>query len=86
MERKTPANHVEISVPRTAALDLAGLVKLAYVLIGFATIAYFLVHLHRGGTMILAAEQASMELLYAVLALVLVFGVVVVSFAFRKAK
>jgi hypothetical protein len=86
MERKTPTHNLEMSVPRTATLDLAGLVKLAYVLIGFATIAYFLMHLHAGGTMILAAEQASMELLYAVLALVLVFGVAVVSFAFRKAK
>jgi bacteriorhodopsin len=88
MELKTPTQTEEVEVPatRVASLDLTGLVKLAYFVIGFASIVYFLLHRYSGATVTAAAEQASVGLLYGVLALILVFGVAVVGFAIRRPR
>jgi hypothetical protein len=72
---------------RTATIDLTVFVKLAYSLVGFATLAYFLFARARtGGTFAAAAEHASMGLMYGVMGLILVFGVAVVGTSLRGSK
>ena len=72
---------------RSAAIDLTAFIKLAYSLIGLATLAYFFfVHLRSGGTFAAAAEHASMGLMYGVMGLIQVFGVVVVGLSLRGPK
>jgi hypothetical protein len=63
--------------------DLSAYVKLAYLLIGGASLAYFLFHMHGGGTLVAAAAQASISLMYGVTALIIVFGVVIVGTSLR---
>jgi hypothetical protein len=64
--------------------DLAWLVKLAYLFVGGASIAYFLMVLRNGGSLAAAAAQASVGLLYGVAALILVFGLVIVGGSLRN--
>jgi hypothetical protein len=72
---------------RSAAIDLTAFIKLAYSLIGLATLAYFFFARLRGdGTFAAAAEHASMGLMYGVMGLILVFGVVVVGVSLRVPK
>ena len=72
---------------RSATIDLTAFVKLAYTLIGFATLAYFFFsRVRTGGTFASAAEHASMGLMYGVMGLILVFGIVVVGVSFRAPK
>jgi len=71
---------------QVAAAEVPALVKLAYLLIGCASLAYFLMHLRSGGTLAAAANEASLGLVYGVLALVVVFGVVVVALSFRSTR
>jgi hypothetical protein len=78
---KLPTENTQV-----ADADVPALVKLAYLLIGCATLAYFLIHLHGGGTLAAAANEASLGLVYGVLALVVVFGVVVVALSFRSTR
>jgi hypothetical protein len=71
---------------QVAAAEVPALVKLAYLLIGCASLAYFLMHLRSGGTLAAAANEASLGLVYGVLALVVVFGVVVVALSFQSTR
>jgi hypothetical protein len=75
---KTPITH-------SATVDLTAFIKLAYTLIGFATLAYFFFS-RFDGTFASAAEHASMALMYGVMGLILVFGVVVVGGSLRAPK
>ena len=59
--------------------NLSAYIKLAYLLIGGASLAYFALHMHSGGTLVAAAAQASISLVYGVTALIVVFGVVIVG-------
>jgi hypothetical protein len=70
-----------------------GFLKLAYIVIAFGALAYFFVYMYgevdhpdRGGLVraLNAATEASAALMYAVAAMIVVFGVVVVAFAFAK--
>ena len=68
---------------RTASLDLSVLVKLAYALIGCASLVYLAIRMRHGGSLAAAAEIASAGLVFAVGALIIVFGVLVVGFSLR---
>lgn len=63
--------------------DVTRWVKLAYLFVGIASVAYFLVHMHGGGSVASAADVASSGLLYGATALAVVFGVGVVGSALR---
>jgi len=71
---------------RVATADVPALVKLAYLLIGCATLAYFLMHLRSGQTLAAAANEASLGLVYGVAALIVVFGVAVVALSIRHGR
>jgi hypothetical protein len=71
---------------RTVTADLPALVKLAYLLIGCASLAYFLLHWRTGGTLAAAANEASLGLVYAIAGLIVIFGVVVVALSFRQGR
>jgi len=77
---KLPALRTQV-----ATAEVPALVKLAYLLIGCASLAYFLIHLRSGGTLVAAANEASLGLVYGVAALIVIFGVVVVALSFRNA-
>ena len=79
-------NRHKLATPTTqaATAEVPALVKLAYLLIGCASLAYFLIHLHNGGTLASAANEASLGLVYGVAALSVVFGVSVVVLSFRR--
>jgi hypothetical protein len=70
---------------RAASLDLSAFVKLAYALIGCAALVYLAIRISRGGSLAAAAEMASAGLVFAIGALVLVFGVLVVGSSLRFA-
>src|SRR5579864_122812 len=80
--RRTPVElRTEMPATQTKTnqnADLSAYVKLAYLLIGAASLVYFLLHMHSGGTLVAAAAQASISLVYGVTALIIVFGVVIV--------
>jgi uncharacterized protein (UPF0333 family) len=59
---------------RAVSLDLSAFVKLAYLLIGCAALAYFLIQMRQGGSLATAAENASVGLVYGVGALIVVVG------------
>jgi hypothetical protein len=59
-------------------------VKLAYALIGCAAFVYLAIRLSQGGSLAAAAEMASAGLVFAIGALVVVFGVVVVGSSLRR--
>lgn len=83
IDRKTEQPAVRAA--HAAHLDVTTFfVKLAYGAIGFATLAYFLIRMRADGSFAVAAEQASVGLLYGVMALIVVFGVAIVSLSFRK--
>ena len=71
---------------KAASLELPSLVKLAYLVIGCASVAYFLLHMQRGASLASAADEASLGLMYGVAGLIVVFGVVVVAFSFRDRR
>ena len=79
-------NRSKLPTTQAATAEVPALLKLAYLLIGCATIAYFLIHLRSGGTLAAAANEASLGLVYAVAALIVVFGVVVVALSFRRSR
>lgn len=64
--------------------NLSAYIKLAYLLIAGASLAYFVLHMHSGGTLMAAAAQASISLVYGVTALIVVFGVVIVAMSLRQ--
>jgi len=63
--------------------DLSPYILLAYLLVGGASLAYFLLHVYGGGTIAGAAAQASISLVYGATALIVVFGVVAVGLSLR---
>ena len=72
---------------------IPGFLKLAYIVIGGGAVAYFLLYMYgevdhadRGALVraMNAATEASGGLMYAIAALVVVFGIIVVAFSFTK--
>lgn len=63
--------------------NVASFVKLAYLFVGAASLVYFLLSMHDGGTLAAAATQASLGLLQGVAVLIVVFGLVIVGSALR---
>jgi hypothetical protein len=70
-----------------------GFLKLAYIAIAGGAFAYFLIYMYgevdhpdRGGLVraMNAATEASAGLMYAIAAMIVVFGVIVVAFSFGK--
>ena len=68
---------------RAASLDVSIFVKLAYLMIGCAALVYFLIRMRQGGSLAAAAEIASAGLIFAIGALIVVFGVLVVGSSLR---
>ncbi len=79
-------SKIPTETTQAASAEVPALVKLAYLLIGCASLAYFLLHLRSGGTLASAANEASLGLVYGVAALAVVFGVVVVALSFRRSR
>jgi hypothetical protein len=69
-----------------ANANLSAYIILAYLLVGGASLAYFLLHVSGGGTIEGAAAQATISLVYGVTALIIVFGVVVVGSSLRARR
>jgi hypothetical protein len=75
--------------------DVPGFLKLAYIVIAGGCLGYFLIYMYgevnhpdRGGLVraFNAATEASGTLMYAIAAMIVVFGVVVIAFSFGKSK
>jgi len=73
--------------------DIPGFLKFAYIVIAGGALTYFLIYMYgevnhpdRGHLVraMNAATEASAGLMYAIAALIVVFGVVVVAFSFSK--
>jgi hypothetical protein len=73
--------------------EVPGFLKLAYIVIASGAVAYFLIYMYgetthpdRGALVraLNAATEASAGLMYAIAALIVVFGVTVVLFSFGK--
>jgi hypothetical protein len=73
--------------------DVPGFLKLAYIVIAAGCLGYFLLYMYgevnhpeRGPLVraLNAATGASGSLMYAIAALIVIFGVIVVAFSFRK--
>jgi hypothetical protein len=80
-------------ITERAGTEVPGFLKLAYVVIAGGALAYFFIYMYgevnnegRGHLVraMNAATEASAGLMYGVAALILVFGVIVVAFAFGK--
>jgi hypothetical protein len=69
---------------KAATLDLSGLLKLAYLLIGSGALASFLIQMRNGGSLAVSAENASLGLVFAMGGLIIVFGILVVGDSLRK--
>ena len=76
-----------------AGTEVPGFLKLAYIVIAGGALAYFLMYMYgevdhadRGQLVraMNAATEASAGLMYAIAALIVVFGVIVVAFSFKK--
>ena len=76
-----------------AGTEVPGFLKLAYIVIAGGALAYFLMYMYgevnhseRGHLVraMNAATEASAGLMYAIAALILIFGVIVVAYAFGK--
>jgi len=83
--------ELRTDVPTTRAkthpgADLSAYIMLAYLMVGGASLAYFLLHMYGGGTLAGAAAQASISLMYGVTALIIVFGVAVVGLSLRAKR
>jgi len=75
--------------------EVPGFLKLAFIVIAGGCLAYFLIYMYgevnhpdRGKLVqaMNAATEASGALMYAIAAMIVVFGVIVVAFSFRKGK
>jgi hypothetical protein len=73
--------------------EVPGFLKLAYIVIAGGALAYFFVYMYgetnnpdRGHLVraFNAATEASGALMYAIAAMIIVFGVIVIAFSFRK--
>ncbi|MEO8595807.1 MAG: hypothetical protein ABI759_20975 [Candidatus Solibacter sp.] len=81
-------------ITERAGTEVPGFLKLAYIVIAGGAAAYFLMYMNgevshsdRGHLVraMNAATEASAGLMYAIAALIVIFGVIVVAFAFGKA-
>ena len=81
MELRTTMPQTQAKINQSASLS--AYILLAYLLIGGASLAYFLLHVYGGGTIAGAAAQASISLVYGVTSLIIVFGVVIVGLSLR---
>lgn len=75
--------------------EVPGFLKLAYIVIAAGALTYFIVYMYgevdnaeRGALVraMNAATQASAGLMYAIAALIVAFGIIVVVFSFGKSK
>lgn len=82
-------------ITERAGTDLPPFLKLAFLVIAGGCIAYFLIYMYgetthpdRGALVrsMNAATEASAVLMYAIVAMIIVYGVIVVAFSFRKPK
>ncbi len=73
--------HPEAKMNESAGLS--GYILLAYLLLGGASLAYFLLHVYGGGSIAGAAAQASINLEYGVTALIVAFGVIIIGLSLR---
>ena len=80
-------------ITERAGTEVPGFLKLAFIVIVGGALAYFLVYMngevnHAGRGHLVramnAATEASAGLMYAIAALIVIFGVIVVAFAFGK--
>jgi hypothetical protein len=80
-------------ITEQAGTEIPGFLKLAYIVIAGGALAYFLIYMngevtHEGRGHLVramnAATEASAGLMYAIAAMIVVFGVVVVVFSFGK--
>ena len=80
-------------ITEQAGTEVPGFLKLAYIVIAGGCLAYFLIYMYgevnnegRGHLVraMNAATEASAGLMYAIAAMIVVFGVIVVAFAFGK--
>jgi hypothetical protein len=80
-------------ITEQAGTEVPGFLKLAFIVIACSALAYFFIYMngevnHEGRGHLVramnAATEASATLMYAVAALIVVFGVIVVAFSFGK--
>ena len=80
-------------ITEQAGTEVPGFLKLAYIVIAGGALAYFFIYMNgevdnasRGHLVraMNAATETSAALMYAIAALILVFGIVVVAFSFGK--
>ncbi len=80
-------------ITEQAGTEIPGFLKLAYIVIAGGALAYFLIymngevnHSERGHLVraMNAATEASAGLMYAIAAMIVIFGVIVVAFSFGK--
>src|SRR5664279_563754 len=85
--------YAEGWIREQSGTEIPGFLKLAYIAIAGGCLAYFLIYMngevnHEGRGHLVramnAATEASAGLMYAVAALIVVFGVIVVAFSFGK--
>ena len=69
---------------RAASRAASAFIKLVYGLIGCAALISFFIRLRQGGSLAAAAATASAGLVFAIGAVVVVFGVLVVGSSFRR--
>ena len=95
MEPEKPKlkEYAEGWITEREGTEVPGFLKLAYIAIAGGCLAYFLAYMYgevnnsdRGPLVraMNAATEASAGLMYAIAAMIVVFGVVVVAFSFRK--
>jgi len=81
-------------ITERAGTEVPGFLKLAYIVIAGGAAAYFLIYMngevnHDGRGHLVramnAATEASAGLMYGIAALIVIFGIIVVAFAFGKA-
>ena len=81
-------------ITERAGTEVPGFLKLAYIVIAGGCAAYFLIYMngevnHDGRGHLVramnAATEASAGLMYGIAALIVIFGIIVVAFAFGKA-
>jgi hypothetical protein len=86
-------NYADGWITEREGTDIPGFLKLAFIVIAAGAFAYFLIYMYgetshpdRGPLVqaMNAATEASGGLMYAVAAMVIVYGIIVVAFSFRK--
>src|SRR5215471_5136647 len=95
MESNNPKikEYAEGWITEREGTEVPGFLKLAYVVIAGGCLAYFLIYMYgetghpdRGRLVqaMNAATQASGALMYAIAAMIVIFGLIVVAFSFKK--